>query len=347
MLLLLLAIEGTLRLLHVRAEEGALGPLHVYSDVYGWEPRKGFRMVEENRATTINARGYRGPELPAVKSGRPRVVILGDSIGFGLEVGDEQTFAHILGTRAKVDVANLAVQGYDPGQELIKLERQGLSLNPDVVVLALCLNNDFADAALPVFLYDGRHPKPFFRLEGDQLVEHSEHLRLSLRDRTALLLQEHSRLYGLVVARVTENRRDIADEEHWMKRKRRAEEDRRGVVDLTARLLARMAEECREAGVGFVVLAFPDKDAFKGDASWLEGLRAAPSLEGVLTVDMAERFRAQGLLYRDIAVDGIGHLSANGHEAAARILESVLEDRGFLAHGPQVADKETAPSIRE
>lgn len=345
--LLLFAIEGTFRLLHVRAEEGALGPLHVYSDVYGWEPRKGFRMVEENRATTINARGYRGPELPAVRSGRPRVVILGDSIGFGLEVGDEQTFAHLLGTRARVDVANLAVQGYDPGQELIKLERQGLSLNPDVVVLAFCLNNDFADAALPVFLYDGRHPKPFFRLEGDQLVEHSDHLRLSLRDRTTLLLQEHSRLYGLVAARLAENRHGVADDEHWMKRKERVLEDRAGVVDLTARLVARMAEECRAAGVGFVVLAFPDKDTYKGDASWLEGLRAAPSLDGVLTIDMAERFRGQGLLYRDVAVDEIGHLSANGHQAAARILQEVLEDRAFLSHGSQVADTQAALPIPE
>jgi lysophospholipase L1-like esterase len=346
-LLLLLAIEGTLRLLHVRAEEGALGPLHVYSDVYGWEPRKSFRMVEENRATTINARGYRGLELPAVPSGRPRVVVLGDSIGFGLEVGDEQTFAHLLGARAKVDVANLAVQGYDPGQELIKLERQGLSLKPDVVVLALCLNNDFADAALPVFLYDGRHPKPFFRIEGGRLVEHSDHLRLSFRDRTALLLQEHSRLYGLVAARMAENRRDIADEEHWMKRKKRAEEDRLGVVDLIARLVARMAEECREAGIGFVVLAFPDKDTFKGDASWLEGLLASPSLEAVEIVDMAELFRAQGLLYRDIALDGIGHLSANGHQAAARILQGALEDRGFIRHGAQVADTKTPRPIPE
>lgn len=342
-LLPLFAIEGALRLLHVLPVEGALGPLHTYSEVYGWELRPGFRLVEEGRVTTINASGYRGREVPAVRDGRARVVFLGDSIGFGVDVGDEQTFAHLLSARAGVDVANLAVPGYDAGQELIKLEREGLPLKPDVVFVALCLANDFADAALPVFLYDGRHPKPYFRVEGDQLVQHSEHLPLSPRDRTALFCHEHSRLYGLVAARLAENRRGATVEEHWMKRKRLALRDRAGAVDLTARLLARMAEECRQAGVDFVVLAFPDKETFKGDSSWLRDLRASPSLGAVETVDMAERFRAHGFLFRDVATDGIGHLSAKGHDAAATILKGILEDRGYVPRRPQVADAATAP----
>ena len=328
------AFEAALRLLHVRAEDGALGPLHVYSEVYGWEPRKGFRMVEEGRATTINARGYRGPELPARKNGRTRVVVLGDSIGFGLEVGDDQTFAHVLDARADVEVANLSVQGYDPGQELIKLEREALALEPDIVVLALCLSNDFADVALPVFLYDGVHPKPFFSIEDTRLVEHSEQLRLSLRQRVSLLLREHSRLYGLIAARRAADAPRATDLEHWTKRKETALNDRAGVVDLTARLVGRMAEDCRRAGVGFVVLAFPDKQTFRGEESWLDGLAAALSERGVSLVDMARRLQAKQLLFSDIATDNIGHLNAKGHEAAAEILQEVLAERGLVPLGP-------------
>jgi lysophospholipase L1-like esterase len=318
-------IEGALRLLHVRAEDGALGPLHRYSEVYGWEPRPSFRMVDEGRVTTINARGYRGPELPTKRSDRFRVVILGDSIAFGLEAGDDETFARVLEAHAGVEVANLSVQGYDPGQELIKLEREGLPLKPDVVVLALCLNNDFADVALPVFLYDGLHPKPFFRIEEGRLVEHSEHLRLSLRQKTALFLREHSRLYGLVEARRAEDatRPEI---EHWTRRMKRVLEDRAGVIDLTARLVGRMAEDCRQAGVGFVVLAFPDKDTFHGDKSWVDGLTASLSERNVPLVDMAERFQARKLLFSEIAADNIGHLNARGHQAAADILQEVLAE---------------------
>lgn len=328
-------LEAALRLLHVQAEDAALGPLHVYSEVYGWEPRPGLRLVEHGLVTTINARGYRGLELPAQKSRRTRVVVLGDSIGFGLEVGDDQTFANILHTRTDVEVANLSVQGYGPEQELIKLEREGLALKPDVVVLALCLSNDFADVALPVFLYDGLHPKPFFRIEDGLLVEHSEQLRLSLRQKVALFLREHSRLYGLVEARRAEDAHSAADIEHWTERRRKALKDRAGVLDLTARLVGRMAEDCRRAGVAFVVLAFPDKEAFRGDRSWLDGLSTSLSERNVSLANMAERFQSKRLLFSDIASDNIGHLNAKGHEAAAEILEEILAERGLAPWGPR------------
>lgn len=324
-------IEAALRLLHVRTTDGELGPLHVYSEVYGWEPRKGFRMVVDGRTTTINARGYRGPEIPVQRSGRRRVVVLGDSVGFGLDAGDDETFAHILGARADLEVANLSVQGYGPGQELIKLEREALPLKPDVVVLALCLNNDFADEALPVFLYDGLHPKPFFRIEDGRLVEHSEQLRLSLRQRVALFLREHSRLYGFIEARRAEGNAGTSEVEHWTRRKKKALQNRSGVIDLTARLVARMAEDCRETGVAFVVLAFPDKQTFRGDKSWLEGLTASLAQWDVSVVDMAGRFQAKGLLFSDIASDGIGHLSAKGNAAAAEIVREVLAERRLAA----------------
>lgn len=323
-------LEGALRLLHVHADEGELGPLHTYSQVYGWEPRKSFRMVVDGRTTTINARGYRGPELPAQKSGRQRVVVLGDSIAFGLDADDDETFAHLLGARADLEVANLSVQGYDPGQELIKLEREGLPLKPDVVVLALCLSNDFADVALPVFLYDGVHPKPFFGIEEGRLVEHSERLRLSLRQRVALFLREHSRLYGLVEARRAENAAGATEVEHWTRREKTALSNRTGVIDLTARLVARMAEECG-TGVDFIVLAFPDKGTFHGDKSWLDELTASLAERNVPVVDMSGRFQAKGLLFSDIATDPIGHLTAKGHAAAAEIVREVLVERRLAA----------------
>jgi hypothetical protein len=84
---LLLAAEGVLALL------GADGPgsgssgidrLHQYSAVYGWEPRPG-RYVDSGQVIPINRKGYRGPEaLASPAPGRRRVVVLGDSVAFGL-----------------------------------------------------------------------------------------------------------------------------------------------------------------------------------------------------------------------------------------------------------------------
>ena len=326
-------IEVSLSAAHVAApEDAALGPLHRYSEVYGWKPRKGFRMVEAGRVTTINEQGYRGSLLPPQKSGARRVVFLGDSIVFGLEVSDDQTFSEVLHARRRdIEVANLAVQGYDPGQELIKLEREGLALRPDVVVLGLCVDNDFADVALPVFLYDGMHPKPYFLVENGQLVERDRQLKLSLRQRLALFLSEHSRIY-LALSRNWHI--SASAPEHWSDRRERALQDREGVTDLTARLIARMDDDCRRAGAVLIVLAFPDKKTYKGDSSWLNDLMASTFMRDVAVIDMAGRYRAQNLRFSDFAFDKIGHLSPQGHRLTAEILEDVLVERGVLPTRP-------------
>ena len=150
------------------------------------------------------------------------------------------------------------------------------------------------------------------------------------KKRVALFLQEHSRLYGLVEARRAEAA-PRAEIEHWTQRREKALKNRSGVIDLTARLLGRMAEDCRRAGVAFVVLAFPDKETFRGDKSWLEGLTTSLSEENISVVDMAERFQARGLLFSEIASDNIGHLSARGHVAASEIVREVLVERSLAA----------------
>ena len=51
-------------------------------------------------------------------------------------------------------------------------------MEPAAVVLNVCVGNDILDNALPVYLYDGATPKPYFTLEGADLRLHDEHVRL-------------------------------------------------------------------------------------------------------------------------------------------------------------------------
>ena len=321
--------EAWLRLVPRKEPTDVLGPLHQYSEVYGWEPRKGFRSQENGIRTTINDRGYRGPELPAARSTERRLVVIGDSIAFGLDVDDDATFAARLAARHEtLRVANLAVQGYDLGQELIKLEREGLPLRPDIVVVALCLSNDFAEVALPVFLYDGRHPKPYFTLDGERIVEHTDQLLLSWLERLKLFLREHSRVYGLLGGLNKEEHPQQT--ENWQERARRALQDRGRVTGLAAALLGRMAEDCRRAGSALIVAAFPDKKAYSKGSALLHEIASSPPLQAVTIVDMGERFRARSLAFDEIALDGIGHLSERGHLEAADVLDETLAERGLL-----------------
>ncbi len=326
LLVLLAGIEVALRVLGVGAPDQALTGLHAYSEVYGWAPRPGMRLESEGIVTTINDHGYRGEALPDAKTARHRIVVLGDSIAFGLYVQDAQTFSALLQSqRRDVEVGNLSVQGYGPGQELAKLEREALPLHPDVIVVAMCLSNDLADAVLPVFLYDGVHPKPYHRVEDGRLVLYDGHLRLPARDRLGLFLRQHSRIVGLFnppSSAVLEDGDE--DGRGWGGRKRAALKDRAGAIDVTSRVLAEMAARARAGGADLVVLAFPDRDEWDGVSHWRNALARTPPLKDVQVVAMAERFRHLGLGFDDFALDGIGHLTPAGHQATARILANVL-----------------------
>ena len=93
----------------------------------------------------INSQGFRGPEPSSIPPAN-RVVILGDSIAFGLYLNWEDTFASKLQQRLNSDnrdteVLDLGVSGYDVLQEVSLLEFRGLKYHPNLVVVAYCLND--------------------------------------------------------------------------------------------------------------------------------------------------------------------------------------------------------------
>ena len=76
-------------------------------------------------------------------------------------VSDEETFTHLLDVRDNgIEVGNLAVQGYGPGQELLVLLGEGLRDDPDVVVLAFCLPTTSRTPFLPVRSTTAGRPSP-------------------------------------------------------------------------------------------------------------------------------------------------------------------------------------------
>lgn len=116
--------------------------LFVYDADLGWAPRAGARSRDE--LVSIDASGARTTGGAATAGDSLRVVTLGDSFTFGDEVGDEETWPSHLerilaeeNPRRAVDVVNLGVNGYGLDQAVLRFERDGASLAPDVVVLGL------------------------------------------------------------------------------------------------------------------------------------------------------------------------------------------------------------------
>lgn len=313
----------------VAAAEGA-GPgelerLHVYSERYGWALRRSQRTRIDGHAVTVNAAGYRGPLLGPRREGVERVVVLGDSIAFGLDVGDAETFAALLRRPGAREVANLAVQGYGTDQEALRLEHEGLALGPDAVILALCVANDFTDVALDRFLYDGRHPKPYFLVRHGQLELHDAHLALGPAGGLGRWVAERSLLFR----RLTELAVP-ADPPGWHWQRTVEEQEPRWPqnVSIVSRLIRRMADESREAGARFLVAAFPYRRSWdEGGSRELEMLARILRTSGVRLVEMRSAFEERGLRFEDLTVDKLGHLGAAGHRAAAAILADALDAR--------------------
>ncbi len=104
----------------------------------------------------ISRQGFRDREFPDKAPGETRILLLGDSFTMGHAVGQDNTIAKKLARLyrphgpGRISVINGGMNGAGPLQELGMLERRGLALKPDCVVLQLFLLNDFDDCLMTV-----------------------------------------------------------------------------------------------------------------------------------------------------------------------------------------------------
>ena len=99
-----------------------------------------------------NSLGLRSPEVTLAKPPDTfRILVLGDSVTFGWSLRGEDTYASQLASllatlrpNQRVEVINAGVSGYGTWQELRWLQETGLTLDPDVIIVQVHLN-DAAD----------------------------------------------------------------------------------------------------------------------------------------------------------------------------------------------------------
>ena len=92
-----------------------------------------------------NSYGHRGPAFPFARTGRKRVIFMGDSVveGYGLPVADRFTDLAAQRLGDKWECVNLGVRGYDFSQEVEYLKALGLKFAPDAVFWCIT-GNDLA-----------------------------------------------------------------------------------------------------------------------------------------------------------------------------------------------------------
>jgi hypothetical protein len=199
---------------------------------------------------------------------------------------------------------------------------EGLRLEPDVVVLAFCLANDLAEAVLPISLYDGRTPKPRFRLVADRLVLDDENLRVSVWQRVHQWVADHSQLASRASALFPSRKLPLGP--HWRERYNAALDDEAYALQLSLALVDRMNALCRERGTRFLVAAFPDRESYKARPRLVKRFLRSLDRRGIQVIDMSVPFRAAGPRFKTVALDGTGHLNPFGHALTAEFLESYV-----------------------
>ncbi|HXK26221.1 MAG TPA: GDSL-type esterase/lipase family protein [Myxococcota bacterium] len=280
----------------------------------------------------INADGFRGRAYaPTPAPDVFRIVVLGASTTFGWGVREGETWParleRILDGRdgRRVEVLNLAVNGYNPYNEAALLADRGLAYQPDLVLV------EFGVAAImdPSLLFDAQtrmHPAliPDAALPDPAMRRPPPAYAALLRPcqalRTCTWLVDWLGLGGPADTREALHmlypRVPSATERAWL-----------------ARQYGEMARLARSAGAGFAVIEFPHREQLRKKLS--EGPQEQVILIGkeggwptydllpVLATATQDGRSAQVML------DG-WHLSAVGHSVAAHAIALWLEQTGLV-----------------
>ena len=146
----LLVLEGAFRLIGVHVGTVQINRRTIRRSA---NPRLRFELRPGGTARAevdyrINAHGMRDRDVRLEKAaGTRRIAVLGDSIAFGYWVAEADAFPRQLerllseaGT-GPIEVLNFGVPGYNVAQETEVLRERALPFAPDLVIVALCLND--------------------------------------------------------------------------------------------------------------------------------------------------------------------------------------------------------------
>lgn len=228
----------------------------------GYEGRISNR-AEYSTPIRINTAGLRGPETGPPSASTMRILAIGDSFVFGVGVDDDETFVWRLAGR--LTESGVAAEGLNAGVPTFGvpdavgwLERHGLALAPDVVVIGVFLGNDLIDASPDrpaIHLVDGLMV-PAASPRGPRAWLHRRsHLYVALKG----LLERpgmrplRSRL-GLAEPWTVRNLREEFTIYH-----RDAASALAPAIAASDEALGRLAERSRGAGFGLVALLIPSE----------------------------------------------------------------------------------------
>lgn len=219
-----------------------------FDPVLGWVPKNNFQTTDEYGKLSFNSAGIRSDkEYSAAKSGKKRIVTIGDSFTYGECVGDEQTYSAYLEQHlSETEVLNFGVHGYGLDQQLLRL-KTALTYSPDLVIVGF-YNPDITR----ILLSFREYLKPKFDLvEGKLVLTNSPLPPPEIYGRNIHLL-----VYDALQMYLTTLRDRI-----YTERKNQYE------TSLSSAILDEMAKITQEKGAKLYLLYLPQFDEVKNNYS--------------------------------------------------------------------------------
>jgi hypothetical protein len=121
------------------------GYRNAFDATLGWSLVPNYHSPSQGTAMANNSFGFRGREFQ--RTGKVGIMILGDSFvwGWGIEAPEDRFTDKIQARHPEWNIYGVGVIGYGTDQELLVLQRTFDQLNPRIVFLLFCTENDHAD----------------------------------------------------------------------------------------------------------------------------------------------------------------------------------------------------------
>ncbi len=259
----------------------------------------------------FNAQGYRDRDHDP-SSGRRPILLLGDSVTFGLGVEQGAIYAEVLqrnldaAVGPRYDVVNLALFSYDSGHELAAFREDGAGMRPALVVTQFYMN-DFEQLAVA---HRSTPPPPGFgaRLVGLKNV-YLNRSALYRRARQGVLRTSYLLVHDLRRQRFPETLNDAEPRLRLVYLRDRPDD---ATIPAFASLLA-IRDEAASVGARFVLVTTPNEtELFTDRFDGIEArLRRFCARNGILMIEALPLFRREPRP-ESLYLDGL-HLTAKGH----------------------------------
>jgi hypothetical protein len=299
----------------------------------------------------VNSKGLRGPEIEYVKTpGAFRILVLGDSFTFALQVAKEQTFVTRLADwlnaaqpGLSVETINAGVDGWSTANEYAWLATEGFRYEPDLVLLMYYVGNDPHENADQV-----GSPEEVDRLRlGADRGRPLDAARAALRGASVAYTFFEQ---GVLAKLSAQSPLDELQREQWLDGRERlqiaramwglgvepevwdidSEQKVRGWA-ISEALLGRLRDFCSAREMKLAVVGIPTNVQVTKPQPTTTPLPVVSRRAGLPEIDLLEPFRAQQPgLARRLYFPENRHWTPDGHDLAAQVVATELVQRGLV-----------------